>query len=113
MGVARAPEEQLQFVRIIDIETDSRHFEDDQGLAGILHSLAVRQEAIVAKTQWDDRRGAAKDAVAAAPIVCGHEHGPFSWRGVEHVMEFGACDQWNVARHHDGRVVPLALVCLQ
>ena len=97
-----------KLVRIIDVEADARHFQDDQLLAGLLHGLAMRQKAVVAEAQRNDRRRPAQNAVAAAPVVGRHEDRAFRRGRVQHAMQFVAGDERDVGRHDNGGVVACA-----
>ena len=49
MGITGALQQQLKLVKMVDVEADSGQLENDQRLAGLFHSLAVWQKAVVAE----------------------------------------------------------------
>src|SRR5271165_3722207 len=109
MSVALALYQHVEFMRVVDVEPNAGHFKDDERLAGSLHSFAMWQETVVAEAQWNEGRRTAQNAVAAAPVISGHEDRSFSGRNIEHAMQLDGGDQRNIAGNHDRCVVTTAL----
>ena len=66
-------------------------------LAGLSHRLAVRQKAVVAEAQRNNRRRPPQDAIAAAPVVSGNEYRAFLGAASSTRSQLVARDQRNVA----------------
>ena len=87
VSVSVALQQQVEFVRLVDVETDAREFQDDERLAGLAHGLAVRQKTVVAEAQRDDVGRPPQHAVTAAPIVGWNKQRAFGGSGVENTIQ--------------------------
>src|SRR5208337_961137 len=109
MSVALALYQHVEFMRVVDVEPNARHFKDDERLAGSLHGFAMWQETVVAEAQRNEGCRTPQNAIAAAPIISGHEHRSFRRRGIKHAMQLDGGDQRNISGNHDRCVVTTAL----
>jgi len=105
VGVSIALEQQVKFVRLVNVEANTREFENHKGLAGLAYSFAVRQKTIVAEAQRDEVDGPPQHAVATATIVGRNEQCTFGRSGVENRIQLSTSDKRNIARDDDGGVV--------
>src|SRR6516162_9319995 len=64
MSVSFTPQQEFEFLRMIDIEAYAGHFQNDERLAGLSHDLTMRQEAVVAETKRNEIGRPAQHAVA-------------------------------------------------
>src|SRR5215469_10003810 len=105
MSLSLALQKELKFVRVVDVEPDTRHFQDDQRLAGFPHALAVWEEAVVAEAKRNNVCRPAQYAVTSPAIVGGNEHGALRRGRIKNLLELGACNQRDVCRNYNRGVV--------